>query len=161
MTKIECDRDDCSFMSESSAARCTVDRQLTGRGGTTTSTSSLHHFINLLLRSHINVRQAFHIDTSGFIFVNGKIIVVSYTSAYRHQGRPTELTSKQILDLLHVYFHIADFDCIFDITIGHDYRCKDLLDDSWDQTFEGLVRDIGSLTISLGFTQASSADHHS
>ena len=59
-----------------------------------------------------------------------------------------ELTSKQILDFLHVDFHIADFDCIFDITIRLDYRSEDLLDDTRDQTFEWLICDIRSLLIS-------------
>jgi len=59
-----------------------------------------------------------------------------------------QLTSKQILDLLHVDFHIADFDCIFDITIRLDNCSKDLLDDTWNQTFERLICDIRSLLIS-------------
>jgi len=68
--------------------------------------------------------------------------------SFEQPTRVLKLTSKQILDLLHVNFHVADFNCIFDITIRLDYRSKDLLDDTRDQTFEGLIRDIRSLLIS-------------
>jgi hypothetical protein len=60
-----------------------------------------------------------------------------------------QLTSKQILDLLHVDFHIADFDCIFNIAIGFDDCCEYLLDYTWYETFEGLICDIGPLKISF------------
>jgi hypothetical protein len=86
--------------------------------------------------------------------------MVGYTSARRGTSLQ-QLTSKQILDLFHVDFHIADFDCIFDITIRLDYRSKDLLDDTWDQTFEGLICDVRSLMVSYQFTKGDSADHHS
>jgi hypothetical protein len=82
--------------------------------------------------------------------------MVGYTSARRGTSI-WQLTSKQILDLFHVDFHIADFDCIFDITIRLDDRSKDLLDDTRDQTFEGLICDIRSLLISYHIRQRGKA----
>jgi hypothetical protein len=82
--------------------------------------------------------------------------MVGYTSARRGTSLQ-QLTSKQILDLFHVDFHIADFNCIFDITVRLDDRSKDLLDDTWDQAFEGLICDIRSLSVSYRFGERGQA----
>jgi hypothetical protein len=56
-----------------------------------------------------------------------------------------ELTSQQILDLLHVDLHIADFDCILDGHVGGHDRGEDLLDYTRNETFEVGVLDVCTL----------------
>jgi hypothetical protein len=84
------------------------------------------------------------------------------SSALGLRSKARQLTSQQVLDLLHVDFHVANFDGIFDITIRLDNSSKNLLDDSWNKTFERLVRDIRSLLVSYYPSFGGiSANHHS
>jgi len=77
---MECDREDCSFISIVSFYQ-NRNAQLTSGRGTSARTSSSHHFINLLFRSDIDIRQTLDVNSSSFVLVDGKIIMVSYRSA--------------------------------------------------------------------------------
>ena len=63
--------------------------------------------------------------------------------------RGDQLTSQKILDPLHVYLHVADFDRVLDTNIRRDNGFEDLFDDTRDHALQGGILDICALQISL------------
>ena len=100
-----------------------------GRGDGPGVATSPHHLEHFLDTRDVNLQQALDVHATVLLLVDGQIVVL---------GR------EEVTDPLHVDFHVADSDSVFDRARTRHDAGKNLLHDTRNDTPPVLVIDVGS-----------------